>query len=60
MFQQLIVLFYVLLTITISIWTKKKAKSSKAFEGHNLGLLMVVVAGAGEWLGGTSRCRWHP
>lgn len=54
MSPQIIVLLYVLLTIGISFWTRKKSGTAKHFEGHNLGLLLCVVAGAGEWLGGTA------
>lgn len=51
---QLIVCLYLLITIAISFWTKKKAGTAKHFEGNNLGLILCIVAGAGEWLGGTS------
>lgn len=51
---QLIVILYILITIGISFWTKKKAGTAKHFEGNNLGLILCIVAGAGEWLGGTS------
>jgi len=54
MFQRLIVLLYVAATIGISMWTKKKSRTTKSFEGQGLGLLLCVMAGAGEWLGGTS------
>lgn len=54
MIQILIVLLYVAITICIGIWTKKKTKSSKAFDGTELGVLICVTAGAGEWLGGTA------
>ena len=51
---QLVVILYILITIGISFWTKKKAGTAKHFEGNNLGLILCIVAGAGEWLGGTS------
>ncbi len=54
MLQITIVFLYLLATIFISLWSKKKAKTSEMFEGANLGLVLCVVAGAGEWLGGTS------
>ena len=34
--------------------TKRKKQSSQSFNGANLGVLMCVAVGAGEWLGGTS------
>jgi len=49
-----IVALYIASTLAISLWSKKKAKTTRAFEGTNLGLLLCVVAGAGEWLGGTA------
>ena len=54
MLQIIIVSLYVAVTIAIGIWTKKKTKSSRAFDGAELGMLLCVVAGAGEWLGGTA------
>ena len=54
MIQIIIALLYIMLTILIGVYTKKKTKSSKIFDGIGLGTLMCVVAGAGEWLGGTS------
>ena len=54
MLQIIIVSLYVAVTIAIGIWTKRKTKSSQAFDGAELGLLLCVVAGAGEWLGGTA------
>lgn len=54
MLQIIIVSLYVAVTIAIGIWTKKKTESSRAFDGAELGMLLCVVAGAGEWLGGTA------
>lgn len=54
MVQIIIVSLYVAVTIAIGVWTKKKTESSRAFDGAELGLLLCVVAGAGEWLGGTA------
>lgn len=54
MIQIVITFLYLIATILISLWSKKKAKTAKTFEGANLGLLLCIVAGAGEWLGGTS------
>lgn len=54
MIQIIIVSFYVAVTIGIGIWTKRKTDSSRAFVGAEMGMLLCVVAGAGEWLGGTA------
>lgn len=54
MIQIIIVSIYIAVTVTIGIWTKRKLKSSQAFDGAGLGILLCVVAGAGEWLGGTA------
>lgn len=54
MIQIIIVSFYVAVTIAVGIWTKKKTKSARAFDGAGLGMLLCVAAGAGEWLGGTA------
>lgn len=52
--QFLIIVAYFALTVAIGIYAKKKSTSSAAFHGVNLGILMCVAAGTGEWLGGTS------
>ena len=54
MIQIIIVFTYILLTILISALGKNKTKTTKGYEGTSLGLLLCVVAGAGEWLGGTA------
>lgn len=52
--QLLIILFYLVLTVAIGIYSKKKSVSANSFHGAGLGVLMCVAAGTGEWLGGTS------
>lgn len=52
--QLLIVVAYLVITVLIGVLAQKKAKSSGAFHGTSLGVLMCVTAGTGEWLGGTS------
>src|SRR6056297_214429 len=52
--QVLIITLYLLITIGIGFYAKKKSTSSSAFHGASLGILMCVAAGTGEWLGGTS------
>lgn len=54
MLQGIIVVLYVVVTILIGIWSRKKAKTSKTFDGIGLGFGLCVVASAGEWMGGTS------
>ncbi|MBC7324742.1 MAG: sodium:solute symporter, partial [Moorella sp. (in: Bacteria)] len=52
--QLLIVLLYVALIVGIGVYTQKMTKSSAAFTGAGMGVLMIVAASCGEWLGGTS------
>ena len=48
------VLAYLLITLMIGFFARKKGGGSRLFHGANLGVLMCVAAGAGEWMGGTS------
>ena len=48
------VVLYLCLTVTVSLTTIKKKTSARSFHGANLGILLCVAAGAGEWMGGTS------
>ena len=50
----IIVAVYLLVMILLGIFSYKKGNNSKHFHGANLGVLMCVAAGAGEWMGGTS------
>jgi len=52
--QLLIITLYFVLTIVIGLYAKKKSTSADSFHGADLGVLMCVAAGTGEWLGGTS------
>ncbi|MCD8068915.1 MAG: sodium:solute symporter family protein [Lachnospiraceae bacterium] len=54
MVQTGIVASYMILTVLIGIWSQKRVADSRKYDGMGLGVLMCVVAGAGEWLGGTS------
>ena len=54
MVQIIVVFAYIILTILISYAGKNKPKTTKNYEGTGLGLVLCVVAGAGEWLGGTA------
>lgn len=49
-----IIIIYFAITVAIGIYAKKNSKTSNAFHGAGLGVLMCVAAGTGEWLGGTS------
>lgn len=42
------------LVLGIGFFANVKGKTAKSFHGANLGILMCVAAGAGEWMGGTS------
>lgn len=48
------VILYLAVTLVIGLLSKKKKHDSKAFHGANLSVLICVVVGAGEWMGGTS------
>lgn len=52
--QIVIVVLYIAATISIGILSRKKAKTSRSFDGAGLGFVMCVVASAGEWTGGTA------
>lgn len=52
--QLLIIVLYFAITVGIGIYATKKSTSSDAFHGSDLGILMCIAAGTGEWLGGTS------
>ena len=52
--QILIIASYFLVLVAIGFNSKKHLKSSLAFQGIGLGVMMSASASAGEWLGGTS------
>lgn len=52
--QLVIIILYFAVTVVIGLYAKRKANSASAFHGANLGILMCVAAGTGEWLGGTA------
>ncbi|MDR1797426.1 MAG: sodium:solute symporter family protein [Clostridiales Family XIII bacterium] len=54
MVQIVIILAYFALTVFIGIRATKKSDSSTSFHGAQLGVVMIVAASTGEWLGGTS------
>ena len=52
--QLVIIVIYFALTVGIGIWSSKKSKSSASFHGAQLGIVAIVCASTGEWLGGTA------
>ncbi|MCD8254587.1 MAG: sodium:solute symporter family protein [Oscillospiraceae bacterium] len=54
MVQLIIIILYFALTVAIGIYSGKKSKSSDAFVGAGMGILAIVCASTGEWLGGTA------
>jgi len=52
--ELIVIILYFALTVAIGIWSGKKAKSSDSFHGAEMGLMAIVCASAGEWLGGTA------
>lgn len=50
----IVIAAYIALTAAIGIYSRKKVSTSESYMGSNLGLLLCVFAGAGEWMGGTS------
>ncbi len=52
--QLIIIVLYFALTVGIGIWSSKKSKSADSFTGKELGLMAIVCASTGEWLGGTA------
>lgn len=54
MVQGMIVVLYIIVIMIIGIWSRNKTKTAKSFDGAGLGMFLCVVAGAGEWMGGTS------
>ncbi|MCD8343086.1 MAG: hypothetical protein LUC19_01680, partial [Oscillospiraceae bacterium] len=54
MVQLIIIILYFALTVAIGIYSGKKSNSSDAFVGAGMGILAIVCASTGEWLGGTA------
>lgn len=52
--QVIIIILYFALTVAIGIWSGKKSKSADSFVGAEMGILAIVCASTGEWLGGTA------
>lgn len=52
--QLIIIVVYFALTVAAGVWSSKRSKNSDSFHGAGMGVLMIVCASAGEWLGGTA------
>jgi len=52
--QLIIILTYFMLTVAIGALSSKRSNSSDSFHGAGMGVLMIVCASTGEWLGGTA------
>lgn len=52
--QAVIIIIYLIVTALIGIWSRKSVHNPHIYMGANLGILLCVVSGAGEWMGGTS------
>ena len=51
--QIVIIICYFALTLTVGILTSKET-NSRSYSGEQLGVVAIVCASAGEWLGGTA------
>lgn len=52
--QLIIIVVYLGLTIGLGVLSRRGGKSSQTFMGAGMGVLLCVMAGAGEWTGGTA------
>ena len=52
--QLIIIIAYFALTVAIGLWSAKKSTSSDSFVGAGMGVIAIVCASTGEWLGGTA------
>lgn len=52
--QLVIILVYFALTVGIGLWSSRKSNGSASFHGAQLGIVAIVCASTGEWLGGTA------
>jgi len=52
--QLLMIILYIIITVIIGVWSMRKTKGADAYHGAGMGVFACTVAGAGEWLGGTS------
>ncbi len=52
--QLIVIIIYFAVTVLIGVLSGRKSKSSDSFVGAQMGLLAIVCASTGEWLGGTA------
>lgn len=52
--QLIVIIIYFALTVLIGVLSGLKSKGSDSFVGAQMGLLAIVCASTGEWLGGTA------
>ena len=52
--QLIVIIIYFAVTVLIGVLSGRKSKGSDSFVGAQMGLLAIVCASTGEWLGGTA------
>ncbi len=52
--QLIVIIIYFAITVLIGVLSGLKSKGSDSFVGAQMGLLAIVCASTGEWLGGTA------
>ena len=52
--QLIVIGAYMVLTIVIGVLSGRGARSHRSFMGANMGILLCVMAGVGEWVGGNA------
>ena len=54
MVQTIIIIAYFAVTVLIGVLSGRKSKGSASFVGVQMGIIAIVCASTGEWLGGTA------
>ena len=52
--QLIVIIIYFAVTVLIGVLSGRKSKGSDSFVGAQMGLMAIVCASTGEWLGGTA------
>lgn len=52
--QSTVICIYMVLTVALGVLSRRSTPNYRSFMGANIGILLCIVAGAGEWMGGTS------
>lgn len=52
--QLIVIIIYFAVTVLIGVLAGRKSKGSDSFVGAQMGLLAIICASTGEWLGGTA------